>query len=168
MTTRQKSRNNERLATLARGRTLHLVDIENVCGTGVLTSELVWGARALLHASEFASNVHHWVVGASSSSSALALIGWQDARRVVQHGKDGADLALLSVLDEQVTSRFSHVVVYSGDGIFADPLARIAAGGVDTTVVARPEQLSARLRLSARHVVLLPSLVEASATTLAA
>ncbi|GAA1740428.1 hypothetical protein GCM10009809_39950 [Isoptericola hypogeus] len=168
MTTRRKSRRAQRNADLARGRTLHLVDVENICGTGRLTADRVRNARELVAPHPQAPGSHLWVVAASSSDAALALAGWENARRVAQHGKDGADRALLEALDEQVAARYSHVVVYSGDGIFADPLARLSAHGVGTTVVARPEQLSARLRLAARRIVLLPSLVEASATTLAA
>ncbi|MFC8596828.1 hypothetical protein [Isoptericola sp. NPDC057191] len=168
MTTRRKHRKNDRITALARGRVLHLVDVENVCGTGVLTTELVWDARARLHASQSASNAHHWVLGASSSSNAAALAGWGNARCVLQHGTDGADRALIAVLDEQTITRYGSVVVYSGDGIFAEPLARLAVQGIDTTVVARPEQLAARLRLAAHRVVLLPPLVAPSAPYLAA
>ncbi|MGF0117435.1 NYN domain-containing protein [Promicromonospora sp. Marseille-Q5078] len=168
MPSRRKTRRAQHAAELAYGRTLHLVDVENVCGTGCLSAERVREVRELLAPHRHTRGAHHWIVGASSSSSALALAGWENARRVMRHGKDGADLALLAVLDEDVTSRYSHVVVYSGDGTFADALARLAAHGIDTTVVARPEQLSTRLRLAAHHVVLLPSLTAASGTNLAA
>jgi hypothetical protein len=138
MPTRRKSRQLDRAAALGFRRTLHLVDVENLCGTGGLTPTQVRDARALVMVDGQSSATDHWVVGASSSDGAVTLAAWCDARRVAQHGEDGADKALLTVLDEDAATRYARVVVYSGDGIFADPLARIAAAGVDTTVVARP------------------------------
>jgi hypothetical protein len=167
MPTRRKTRRAARSLTLAQDRTLHLVDVENICGTGRLDSELVRTVRGLVAPESQLSGQHHWVVAASSSTSALALAEWPQARRVVRYGADGADLALLEVLDDEAT-RYSRVVVYSGDGIFSEPLACLAAAGLETTVVARPERLSARLRLSAHHVVLLASLAQSPALGLAA
>jgi uncharacterized LabA/DUF88 family protein len=74
----------------------------------------------------------------------------------VRSGEDGADLALLDVLlGERVAARFDEVVLASGDGIFTDAVAALGTAGVDVTVLARSGHCSKRLRLAARHTVLL-------------
>lgn len=71
-----------------------------------------------------------------------------DERMLWRSGKDGADLALLDILkNEDIANRFSEVVVGSGDGIFAEIVARLAANGVRGHVVSRREALAHRLRM---------------------
>jgi hypothetical protein len=75
------------------------------------------------------------------------------AQRVWGSGLNGADLALLGVLDnERVDDRFGHVTICSGDGIFAVSAARLGGAGVDVTVVSLKGHLAARLELAARYV----------------
>jgi hypothetical protein len=79
------------------------------------------------------------------------------ARHLWRSGRDGADLALLDVLEnERVDERFERVTICSGDGIFTDAAARLAGVGVDVTAVSLPGHLATRLELAARHVALLP------------
>lgn len=52
--------------------------------------------------------------------------------------------------------RFERVTICSGDGIFTMSAAWLAGAGVDVTVVSLPGHVSARLRLAARQVTLLP------------
>ena len=74
----------------------------------------------------------------------------------VRSGKDGADLALIDVLEhENVAARFSHVVIGSGDGIFGHSAASLAARGVRITVVSRPGSLSSGLARIAGDVIYL-------------
>jgi len=74
----------------------------------------------------------------------------------IRSGPDGADLELLDVIDhENVAERFTHVVIGSGDGIFADAATSLAAASRWVTVVSRCESLSARLRLAACDVIYL-------------
>jgi hypothetical protein len=79
------------------------------------------------------------------------------ARHILGRGISGADRALVDVLhQEHVAERFVEVVIVSGDGIFADVAAELGQQGVVVTVVARQGSLSARLRLAATRIVLLP------------
>ena len=65
-----------------------------------------------------------------------AALGWPHARYRVRSGPDGADLALLDVLrHENVAQRFTHVAIGSGDHLFAEEAAHLAAHGVWVTVV---------------------------------
>ena len=85
-----------------------------------------------------------------------AALGWPHARYRVRSGPDGADLALLDVLrHENVAQRFTHVAIGSGDHLFAEEAARLAAQGVWVTVVSRRRSLSPRLALAAREVIFL-------------
>ena len=77
-------------------------------------------------------------------------------------GPDGADLELLRVLrEERVAQRFTHVVIGSGDGIFAGACRDLVAAGLHVTAMARPGSLSGALRHAADRVVHLPDPVRA-------
>lgn len=141
------------------GRTLHLVDVENLMGGplagGIALAEAVAGYRAL-------ARVHvldHAVVGANP---ALALaIGdvWPGARLVVGGGPDGADLALIGAASDVawLSERYDRIVIGSGDGIFASVAAGFRAAGVDVTVVSRAKSLSMHLAAMASTTLILPA-----------
>jgi hypothetical protein len=152
---------------LPEGRCLHLVDVENLIGQPRPTSQQVAACRDRF--AELAGVGDHVIV--SCNHGALASVGWTwtGARYVVRSGPDGADLAILGVIEfEGVSARFSRVVLGSGDGIFAEAVARLGASGVDVTVVSRPEALSKRLGLAATHVLTLtPETRPADAVALA-
>jgi hypothetical protein len=103
---------------------------------------------------------HEQVVIGTSHVGLLAIgAGWIRSRIVVRSGVNGADLALLDVLrHEHVEERFDELVLASGDGIFTDAVASLAAKGVAVTVVARPDSCSKRLRVAAGRTVLLEQL----------
>ena len=63
---------------------------------------------------------------------------------------------------ENVATRFTHVAIGSGDHLFAEAAARLAAQGVWVTVVSRQRSLSPRLALVAREVVLLDAAAQAA------
>lgn len=111
-------------------------DIENMLGTGGITSDEVREAAKFLK-SLFPHPKTHWIVGASSSLAAQALFcGWPKPLRVVYRpGADGADRALLEAMSESKPSRFSGVVLCSGDGIFTEQVRRFAADGTKVTLV---------------------------------
>ena len=79
------------------------------------------------------------------------------ARRLVGSGPDGADLKLLEVLaNESVSERYKTVVIGSGDGIFAEPAAKLAAQGVQVIALCGTGHLSKRLKLAVHDVIKLP------------
>jgi hypothetical protein len=79
---------------------------------------------------------------------------WDPARLVVRSGKDGADLALLQVLEsEDVADRFDGIVIGSGDGIFAEVAIGFREAGLEVTVVSEPEALSSRLARAADRII---------------
>lgn len=151
------------------GRRLHVVDVENLLGTGrPLPAQLAWGARTYRRLTDVGPD--DLVVVASSPFLGVE-VGrcWASCRLVVGHGPDGADHALLRVLtDERVDRRFPEVIVASGDGIFTDQVARLQHHHVEVTVVSRATALARRLRLAASSLIEFPPTTPADITALSA
>ena len=161
------SRDNDPRRTGARrsfpARRLHLIDIENLAGNSWPTLSRVRLAQGL-YADCLAIGAMDQVEVASSHKTLLnAALGWPHAHYRARSGPDGADLALLDVLrHENVASRFTHVAIGSGDHLFAEEAAHLAAQNVWVTVVSLRRSLSPQLRLAAREVIFLDTAAEAA------
>jgi hypothetical protein len=136
------------------GRGLHVIDVENLLGSGRFHLQDV---SSLFHA--YCRNMplaecDQVVVAASSWEGAAAVgFGWPGARLLWQTGRDGADECLLSVLrEENVASRFSRVIIASGDHSFASVADELRSSGCAVSVLSRPEALSPWLRHAASTV----------------
>jgi hypothetical protein len=134
-------------------RVMHLVDLENLLGTPRFNlREAEAMAARYSETSELASH-DHLVIATSHFAARVAWTAFPVARRLVGSGPDGADIELLKVVArESIPQRFDRIVLASGDGIFAEPMARLQAAGVSVSVVSRRDALSRRLRLSVRDV----------------
>jgi hypothetical protein len=85
-----------------------------------------------------------------------AALGWPHARYRVRSGPHGADLELLDVIEyENVATRFTHVVIGSGDGVFGRAAEGLCEVGVWVTVVSRQGSLSEFLARAATDVIYL-------------
>jgi hypothetical protein len=144
-------------------RRLHLVDIENLAGDSLPSLRQVREAQGL-YADCLAFGAMDQVEVASSHLTLLnAALGWPHAHYRIRSGPDGADLALLDVLrHENVAKRFTHVAIGSGDHLFAEAAAHLAAQGVWVTVVSRRRSLSPWLAHAAPEVIFLDAAVEAA------
>jgi hypothetical protein len=154
-----KARPGRRLVVARRrfpARTLHLVDIENLAGAAVPSLMQVMDVQDR-YARSLSVGADDQVVMASSHLGFMnAALGWPHARYRVRSGPDGADLELLDVIwHEDVATRFSHIVIGSGDGTFVNAAQALSDGGVWVTVVSRWGSLSPRLAHAARDVVYL-------------
>jgi hypothetical protein len=137
-------------------RSIHLVDIENLVGSSVTSRVDVARVRSRYDALAGVVPGDHVVIATGKCAASAAWFGWGPARRLLGPGIDGADRALLEVIEcEQLVTRYQRVVVASGDGIFADACALLQSEGCAVTVVTRPEALSKRLRLAVRDIRLL-------------
>ena len=137
------------------GRTLHVVDAENLAGGPRCTAEQVREVRASYEEIAGVRPGDLVVVSSSHFAAPSVWFGWGgQARHVTRSGPDGADLALIEVIErEAVAERFDRVVIGSGDGIFSMPCAALQASGVEVAVVAATQRsLSAQLRLAARDI----------------
>jgi hypothetical protein len=137
-------------------RTLHVVDIENLAGAPVPSLRLVSEVQIQYIALLCFGADDQVVMAASHRALIDAACGWPHARYRVRSGKNGADLALIDVLEhENVAARFSHVVIGSGDGIFGQTAQRLVNRGVRITVVSRRGSLHPYLAGLASDVVYL-------------
>ena len=142
------------------GRSLFLGDIENLGWDpqlNTLTPERVQttclGVRRVLWPFQ-----PQEVVASSHYFAEMVWFHWDGpARRLVGSGPDGADLKLLEVLvNEGVSERYKTVFIGSGDGIFAEPAAKLAAQGVQVIALCGNGHLSKRLKLAVHNVIKLP------------
>jgi hypothetical protein len=139
------------------GRTLHLVDIENLAGNPDASpteiNEVLVAYRKLVPPSP-----QDHVVIASSRHIGLAVgLAWPGARLLWRDGPNGADLALIGdALPEYRSARYTGVIVGSGDGIFSGLVVALRRRGLATGVVSRRGSLSETLRGAAGFVKLLP------------
>lgn len=139
---------------LPAGRTIHLIDLENLMARTDVTQADAAMARDTYMRTVLVRPGDLVVIATSHYVARNAWFGWKDARRLVGSGPDGADLALLQVIaTENLEGRFDNIVVASGDGIFAGACAQLQAAGCHVTVVSRPEALSRRLAFAVRDVL---------------
>lgn len=137
-------------------RRIVLVDIENIVGGSAAVHDHVVWAKKTVEAPISLRPGDLVVVGVGPSGLVDVGTTWTGVRVVMGRGVDGADLALLDVLAENIADRFAEVVLVSGDGIFANEVATLAVQGVRTTVIAHADGLSRRLELAASAVAFLP------------
>ena len=108
------------------GRHLVLIDIENLAATATPTCEEVEMVRAALTAVLPDFRLVQRIVACSHHAAPTAAFAFPGARHLWRSGPNGADLALLDVLEnEHVDRRFDRVTLCSGDGIFAASAARL-------------------------------------------
>jgi hypothetical protein len=144
-------------------RRLHLVDVENLVGDRRPSLDQVCRARNRYEARLAFGAMDQVEVASSHLALVNAALGWPHAHYRARSGPDGADQALLDVLRyEDVADRFSHVVIGSGDHLFAEEAARLAAQDVWVTVVSRWRSLSRRLQLAAHEVIFLDTPAKAA------
>ena len=151
---------------LMQGRRLVLVDIENVVGGAVVAPEAVLWAKANVRKVIDIDPDDQIVIGTSHIGLLSTGCAWPNLRYVVRSGPDGADLALLEVLEENIADRFDEVVLVSGDGIFASTVSSLTHDGVTVIVVSHPDGLSSRLRIAASRVTYLPERYHVSSIVL--
>ncbi|WP_051246566.1 NYN domain-containing protein [Nocardioides halotolerans] len=150
------------------GRRLVVVDIENLIGGAVLHhTEALWARRRLTQV-RAVTETDQVVIGTSHIGLIHVGTAWTHQRYVVGSGPDGADLALLEVLAEDLPTKYDEVVLASGDGIFTDAVAALCAAGVRVHVVAVRNRLSRRLRLVASQITLLDQPYDAAAISASA
>lgn len=142
---------------LPAGRTLHLVDLENLAGgpfAGVAAMVATAGGyRRAAHPRKG----DHVVVAVNPHIAYEAGSLWPGARLLAAHGPDGADRALLAEADPDWVSRhYDRVVIGSGDHIFAALAWQLRAAGLAVVVVARRSHLAAELRRAAALTRYLP------------
>ena len=133
------------------GRALHILDLENLCAG----PERIPQVRELVADSyRQVANVttgDHVVIGVNPNSLVSSAGVFPGCRFVAGHGPDGADLALLKVVEDVdwVAHRFDRVVIGSGDHCFAPAVTSLARRGLIVLVVSQQRCLSRDLASAA-------------------
>ena len=134
-------------------RSIHLIDLENLLESPIFSELEALVAFEAFKAVADAAEGDHLVVATSHHGAEAAWFGCPGARRLVRSGRDGADLALVDVIElENLAGRYDRVVIGSGDGIFAFPAASLQQSGCEVTVVSRVGTLSTKLLLAVTDV----------------
>ena len=138
------------------GRTLHVLDPENIGGFHEgFETEYTTAIGGLGHED-------HVVIGVDPGRFIRAYHTFRrlTGRIIGGSGKDGADIALLRELRETdfVVSRYDRVLIGSGDHIFAPAAAQLVECGIVVGVIARYDSLSATLADSASFTITMPPL----------
>lgn len=156
------SRRVRRAEYVREGRTLHVVDVENICGgpdqveTMGKESAAAYGRAAGLAPGD------HLLVACNPALLFHSADCFPGARLLGAHGPDGADRALLGALADVdwIAARFDRVVIGSGDHCFAPVLTALRARGIMAGVVAREGSISGSLRRAASFIRLLATDVD--------
>lgn len=138
---------------LPRGRTLHVIDVENLVGGSAVDLDAVAPALAAYRRSVAVAEIDHVVLGTGPRLAFAAKVAWPGAQLRVGRGVDGADRALLTALESRfVAARYGRVVVASGDHAFCGLVSSLRALGTAVVVVTRDElSLSRPLRRLTMH-----------------
>src|ERR1700687_1702077 len=80
-------------------RAVHLVDVENLLGSSATDEATVAQLRARYEVVSGMGADDHVVIATGSCAAAAAWYGWGPARRLLRRGVNGADQALLGVIE---------------------------------------------------------------------
>ncbi len=145
-------------------RSLHLIDLENLCGSGLPPKSLIARVWRTYRYGVATSPEDHYIVGSSHGFASLAwfVLPDQGIQRVVRSGKDGGELAILAEVDiAHAASRFDRIVIASGDGMFTEAAAtarehglhvhQVSGLGKCSRALAATAHTHSRLRLAGKH-----------------
>ena len=149
-----------RAAYVPAGRTLHLIDIENLMGGPDEGQPALRRAISDYREAMSVADGDHVVIGVNPALAVQAKAAWASARLAVRGGPNGADIALIeSVQDVSfIAPRYDRIVVGSGDGAFEAVARAYRTCGLAVGVVSRRRSLSYSLWGSASFVRLLPDI----------
>lgn len=136
------------------GRTLHLVDIENLMGGPLGGDELLRNVSRAYRSSARMAVGDHAIVACNPTLLLPTKLEWEANRVLVGFGPDGADRRLLAELTSHrwVVSHFDRVVIGSGDGIFSRRASILRHHGVRVEVVALRGAIARRLQRAVDQV----------------
>jgi hypothetical protein len=137
------------------GRTLHILDLENLAGGDFSRfSEALGSYRSVSRIAPY----DHVVIGCDASHVFPCRRAAPSARLVFGRSSDGADRALARELSDPtwIASRYGRVIIGSGDHFFAPAVWDLRHAGLSVVVVAIATSLSRELHRAAGLVKLMP------------
>ncbi len=128
------------------GPRIHIADIENLAGTGWLSTQLVSQVHDLYFESVDVAAGDLVIIAAGPQNRQAVYQGWHNAAYQFRKGESGADLALVdTVAAIENLQMFSHIFLASGDGDMAPVATRAVELGIGLTVVTHRGQKSWKL-----------------------
>jgi len=140
--------NRKTIKSIRAQRSLHLIDIENLCGESNPTVEQVAAMKSAYEQLVKPGEHDLFLVTLSSKSNlAAAVFGWKGAQVNFKEGHDGADILIAKeLMNSRTADLFGHVYVASGDGGLAPFVSKLKKTGTEVSVVSAPESLSHYMR----------------------
>lgn len=140
------------------GRSLYLVDIENIVGASEISESQVVEAREALHSVAAPGPRDQFYLASSHHNAAAAGFGWPGAQKEFKSGPDGADFMIIKkIIEVGNCMNFDHVYIASGDGCMAYYVDYLASLGVRVTILANRRGLSHEMRYADAEVLWLDS-----------
>ena len=143
-------------------RSLHLIDLENLCGSGLPPTSLIEQVWNTYRYGVPTSPEDHYIVGTSHvfAKRAWFVLPAQGIQRRARSGRDGGELAILTDLDlAHTVRRFDRLVIASGDGMFSQTaktarehglhVHQVSGLGICSRRLAATAHTHSRLRLGA-------------------
>lgn len=128
-------------------RAVHFIDIENLVGRGLVSTQDVIKAHELYFQRVNVAANDVFFVASGPQNRAAVVFGWPKSIYKFKKGADGADLALISAFHEfEVLSVASELFIASGDQRFAEIAELGSQVGKKVTVVTGLGACSYRLR----------------------
>ena len=146
--------NKKTLTSIRKSRTMHLIDIENLCMAANPTVEQVAEARrSYIELVEPREHDQFLVTVSSRHNLMAAAFGWSGADVKCREGHDGADILLAeAILEGQLENRFDQVVIASGDGGLAPFVQKLTALVEEVVVVTQPTAIAFAMRIAGARV----------------
>lgn len=137
-------------------RRLVVIDIENIIGGAAMTKGRAEWGRHMIESLTDISPDEQVIIGSCREGFINVKTAWENARVVVRGGTDAADLALIDVMDnEDLASRYSEILLISGDHIFTDSVRALTGTGTPVTIASWRSGLSAQLVAAASNIIVL-------------
>ncbi|MER6832304.1 hypothetical protein ABT352_40395 [Streptosporangium sp. NPDC000563] len=146
------------MRSLRDGRSIHLLDIENLTASPAPTTAEVRQTMNEYRERVPIGPMDQFIAAVNPRSMVSAGIAIRGAQLLIRPGADGADSALTeAAVSGRIDLRFERVVIGSGDGYFADLAVWLAGAGLRVNVVSRPTSLNWRLYIAGSDITYLPS-----------
>ena len=147
------------LRAISSERSIHFVDIENLCAKSKLTEKDVRAARASYAQKIKPGLLDQFVLTVSTKKNLLPVkLGWPACQLLSREGKDGADLVIADeIQNPALKNYFRRVYLASGDGGLAEIAKRAIASDISLNIVSTRYCLSRKFRRIGAPVLILPA-----------
>lgn len=127
------------IQALYKNRSLTLVDVQNIAGSGVFTDQESLNVRSIIRTIVPARKYDQMLVATGPETFLRVGLTWPDAKPLLGRGENGADYALQEqIKDTQwVTDRFDRLYLASGDHEFISEVGAFVSVGFPVTLIGR-------------------------------